>query len=326
MTDKPLRAAVIGLGHNGLAWCETYQQARGTILAAVCDLDAERAASVTTRFSVEARSFPDILADPTIDIVSVHTADHQHAEPFVQAIAAGKHVFVEKPLANSLEDVRRMVEAARRSDRFVMVGQVLRFYPLYEQIKKMVEGGLLGEITYAEADYVHDLRYQQHMERWKLAEEIPMVGGGCHPYDLLRWFLDDEPEWVTAASNRIAYREMKEDTSIAAIFRFRKGAVAKVAAVYGSPTPARYNLALYGTRGSIHKNKFCYDGMDRWMEISGGQHKNYLGEAEHFAECIRTGKRPLVDILEGARTVSGCLAAVKAARTGKPVKPELFEE
>src|SRR5207302_2093394 len=121
-----------------------------------------------------------IYACDEIDAISIHTPDHLHAEPFVRALEAGKHVLVEKPMANDLPALERMVEAARRHPgRKVMVAQVLRFLPHAQRCFELVRGGEIGELVYMEGDYLHDLRVQGAPDRFN-----PAIG--------MNWYLERE--------------------------------------------------------------------------------------------------------------------------------------
>jgi predicted dehydrogenase len=317
-----LGVGLIGFGHNGRAWCSAYKSCGLTELKAVCDRDEGRLRAATAEFEVDGYGGYEILERGDIDIISVHTPDHLHAEPFIAALGAGKHVMVEKPMANSLDDLARMVGAARKAGTKTMVGQVLRFNPLFKFVRRMIENGQLGDLFYLEADYVHDLRYQQLMEDWKVSQEIPIVGGGVHPLDLLRWFAGDVEE-VYGMANHTAYAEMKEPTTEAALLRFAGGAVGKVAALYGtiSPMAERYNLAVHGTTGTVKGNRLCLDGNEAWMEIPVESHGHpYEPEVEHLARCILADEKPMVDAEEGAKSAQACLLAHQSAIEGRPLK------
>ena len=320
--NDPVGIAVVGLGHNGRAFCRAYADNPAARLLAVCDRDPERLRDAAYTHDVRGYEDYSFLKRDDIQAVSVHTPDHLHAEPFIAALEAGKHVFVEKPFANSLDDVKRMLAAAQASDRISMVGQVLRFNPTFRAVKQWVEAGALGELFYLEADYIHDLRVQRHMEPWKLLEEIPIVGGGCHPLDLLRWYAG-EVEEVFAYANKIAYAEMTQPATIVSVYRFASGAVGKVTALYGcvNPMVELYNLGVYGTKGTVLRGRLSLDGLHAWMDMppSPAGHP-FEPEVEHFLDCIRAGKRPLCDALEGAKTATATLCAAESARTGQAVK------
>jgi predicted dehydrogenase len=324
-----IRVGVIGAGHNGLGWCEDYHKSATTELVAICDRDGERLAAATNRFPrADAYSDYQILERDDIDAISIHTSDHLHAEPFIKTLAAGKHAFVEKPMANSIEDLKLMLKAARAAPHLkTMVGHVLRFNPHFAMLKKLITDGHLGEIFYMEADYIHDLRYQQYMEQWKLDEEIPIVGGGVHELDLLRWYCGDIVS-VKADQNHIAYREMKAPTTQVGLFTFANGAIGKVTALYGSigARPPLANMTIYGTKGTIRRDGLALDGMEELIKLPYDYEGHpYSPQVEHFADCIIADRDVLVPAEEGAKSAQACLLAYEAATTGQTiaVKPLL---
>ncbi|MEA4889139.1 MAG: Gfo/Idh/MocA family oxidoreductase [Clostridiaceae bacterium] len=314
-----LRIGVIGLGHNGMAFCERYANHARCELAAVCDRDEARLKYAVDKFGVRGYNGYEILNEKGIDAISIHTPDCHHAEPFIKALETGHHVFVEKPMADNIEDCKLMVEAYRKhKGKTCMVGHVLRFDKYFSIVKKWIDLGILGDIFYVEADYIHDLRCQYHMEEWKIVKEIPMLGGGCHPLDILRWYVGDAIE-VSAMSNHIAYPEMKEDASIIATYRFANGAVGKVTTLYGnvSPRPYVFNLSIYGTKGSIVRGKLSLEGMgEKWMNMpeSFDSDHDYSPEIEHFLTCIEKNQKPLITPQDASNTVIAALYAVKACK------------
>lgn len=325
MASKEINVGIIGVGKNGSAFARAYQACEYTRIAAVCDTDQELAREIAQRHGA-AHVYQDlsIIDRADLDLISIHTPDHQHAEPVVRALKAGKHVFVEKPLADTLEDLRRIVTAARAAPGKVMVGHVLRFNPIFRAIKEMVDEGQLGKLFYVEGDYIHDLRWQSG---WNLTNELPMVGGGCHPIDLLRWFAGNVSE-VQAYGNHEAFPEMTNDDCVVGILRFVNGCVGKVSAMYGprAPMAPLYNIAAYGTHGTVVRDQVCLNNMDLFMQIPLAYTGHpYDPEVAHFADCILNDRIPLVSVLDGANAVAVALAIQEAFRTGQAVQPIIFE-
>lgn len=319
---EKIKVGVIGLGHNGMAFCTRYANRSDCELAAVCDKDPSRLKAAVDTFHCKGYTDYEILNDPEIKVISIHTSDNMHKEPFVKAIETGHHVFVEKPMADTMEDLTEMLAVYRAHPECIAsVGHVLRFDQYFSTVKKWIDLGLLGDIFYMEGDYIHDLRYQYYMEDWKITREIPMLGGGCHPLDILRWYAGDVTE-VTAFSNHIAYPEMVEDASMVAIFKFANGAAGKVTSLYGncSPRPYGFNLSVYGTKGTVVRDKVSFDGMnEKWMDIPDcfDPLHDYTPEIDHLLDCIRKGKKPLVTPEVAANTVAASLYAVRAAKEHK---------
>ena len=326
MDSERIRVGVVGLGHNGLAWCRDYQKHPECELVAVCDRDESRLADAVALFGAAGFSDYTILEQP-LDVISIHTPDHLHAEPFILSLQAGMHVVVEKPMANDLEDLERMVKVAAGSDRKVYVGQVLRWNPLFRFIKQLVSDGVLGDVFYVEGDYNHDLRMQRQMEEWKVSREKPIVGGGVHPFDLLRWYVGNAVE-TFACSNHLAYPEMNEDTSIVATFQFESGVIGKVTAMYAPVIGGMahdYNIAVYGRKGSVIRRELYLDGLSKpmMMPIEYEGHA-YDPQIEHMVRCIKENRQPLVDAREGANSAAGVLCAHESALVRRPVRIPRF--
>ncbi len=322
---EPLKVAVVGVGKNGAKFAAAYDSSPLTSVAVTCDVDEARATEVAQRFGVtQIYDSLDFLDDADVDIVSIHTPDHLHARAAVRALAAGKHVFVEKPLADSIEDIQAIVDVARSAPGKLMVGHVLRFNPMMRAIKDMVDAGQLGTPFFVQGDYIHDLRSQ---DGWNLERESPMIGGGCHPIDLMRWYAGDIVE-VSGFSNHIAFQDMKADDCSVASLRFANGCIGRVAAMYGprAPRPELFNIAVYGTKGSVVQNAISLNDTEVFMRLPVDYPGHpYEPEVEHFARSIREDKEPLVSVFDGANAASVAIAIDQAISTGGPVQPIRFE-
>ena len=331
------KVGVIGLGWNGLLFCDKYKENPDCELVAICDHHEERREPAAAKYGVKVYTDDEMMADSDIDIISVHTPDHKHAAPFIKALEAGKHVFCEKPLANNTEDIVDMVRASRaHPDQVQLVGFILRFGKYFEAVKEWIDNGTLGDICYIESDYIHDLRFQRFLEKWKLTEEVPMLGGGAHALDLIRWLAKDacgDIEEVTAMSHHISYEEMAADTSIATIYRFGSGAIGKVATLYGSPTPRPFgfNLSVYGTKGSVVREKLCLDGMgEESMHIPDILYDptfDFAPEISHFVDCIKKGiTKTRITPEDAAMSVLGAIAGTQAAAEKRTVAVPSLED
>lgn len=159
-----MRVGVVGLGFMGTTHARAWQSVEGARLNAVVSSDAEKLAGELSKISgnldrggerldfQDARRygcFAELLADDAVDAVDLCTPSYLHAEQAVMALEAGKHVLVEKPLATTLEDCRRVLAAADVSGKVLMVGHVLRFWPDYTAALKLVRSGQLGKLRSA---------------------------------------------------------------------------------------------------------------------------------------------------------------------------------
>ena len=338
-----IRVGFIGLGHNGIGHIEAHRRVGKSEVVALCDVNSERLENASKRFGIKQtyRSAEELCAQADIEAVSINTGDPFHTEPFLTAVENGKHLFVEKPLANSIDQVEAMVAAARAADAKlkIVVGYILRFNPMYEVIHELCHTGQLGQVYYMEADYVHNLLYQAKQTdtltgvNWYLEYERPMVGGGSHPLDLLRWFSGAQVVEVSGYSNHVAFPAMKEDDCQIALFRFDNGAIAKVAALYGPrlAMPSYNNLRIYGTKGTVERNQVAIakDEEDVHPELQPIASEHIAGhpfdrEVEDWLDSIRDGRNPRCDLFDGANSTVATLLAVEAMGTGKVLSVPVY--
>jgi predicted dehydrogenase len=334
MTSDYVRVGVVGLGHNGMAHARVHRDLPQSRLVAVCDSSPARARAAASELDLE-RVYTDagIFTAADIDAISIHTGDDQHAEPFVRAVESGKHVLVEKPLANSVDDVQIMVAAAARAPHLkIQVGYILRFNPVFEALHQ--RRSQLGEIFYMEGDYVHNLIYQKDQtdqltgRNWYLDQELPMVGGGSHPLDILRWIKGVPITSVWSYANHMAFPEMSHDDCMVSLYRFADGTVAKVAALYGprAEMAPYYNLRVYGTRGTVERDQIALarDAADmhpRFEPVPADRTEGhpYTPEIIDWLDAILQDRPPRTPLVDGANSTVAALCAVQSALEGREV-------
>jgi len=319
--SKIIRVGVIGLGPNGREHLDNYSKHPQAEVVAVCDTNEKLAKKVAEEYNI-ANVYTDlsIIEQQDIDMISVCAPNPFHGEYTIAALEAGKHVFVEKPMALELKSLDKIVQLWRKTGLKVMAGQIMRFIPLYKLTKHLIEEGVLGEIFYVEGDYIHDLRGYPH-------PEDPFASDGVHPLDLLRWYVGDAVE-VQAYSNRMVCPEVHDATTVA-IYKFKSGCVGKVTVLWApiGPMPKAYNVCVYGSKATIVRDKICVTGTHEFMTLPVVvfDHR-YKPEDDHFIDCLVQGKEPLINALDGARSAAAVLAAKEAIRTKKSVPVPLFEE
>jgi len=324
-----VRVAVIAVGNNGGAYAKIYAEHDLADLVVLCDTQRDRAEKMAEELGVKvcAQDYREVVGRPDIDAVSIHAPDRLHAPMAIAALEAGKHVYIEKPMGTTIPDCHRVIELVDETGLKAMVGQVLRFNPLYSGIKEMVEAGELGDIFYAEGDYIYGgSASQSSLLRIVGTSECAFVCSGTHPFDLLRWYLG-EPAEVQAYGNRgLAYPDIPKDDLVCAIYKFRSGCVVKVAAVWGASVHTaghefRYNLCLYGTKATILRDKIAYRGKPLVdLPFKGIEGHPYDPEADAFLRAIVNDEEPPVTARDGGNTAIGILAAVEALERGAPVK------
>ncbi|NOY81978.1 MAG: Gfo/Idh/MocA family oxidoreductase [Kiritimatiellaeota bacterium] len=342
MSNRKVKVGIVGLGHNGVAHLRSHLRSNKSTVVAVCDRDPDRLHSASEEFGID-RAYSDdgIFTDPEVEAISINTGDNDHLTPFLKAVGAGKHVLVEKPLANSEADIHAMIAAAERASPSlkIQVGYILRFNPVFEAVHALARAGRLGDIYYMEGDYIHNLLYQAEKTdpvtggNWYLDHEIPLVGGGSHPLDLLRWISGNQITRTWGFSNHVAFPAMKNDDCQVCLFQFEGGAIAKVAALYAPRCPMApfYNLRLYGTNGTVERDTAAIsstpeDVHPEFKPVEAERTKGhpYLPEIEDWLDAIIDDRQPRTPLWDGANSTMATLCAARAIRVGHAVDVPIF--
>lgn len=180
------RVAVLGCGHWGGNHIKTLHSLEA--LAAVSDIDADRAVSFATMYGVKAVTPDDLFAQQDIDALVLALPPQFHTQNVLRAVKSGKDVLVEKPIALNVADAKRQVQEADAYGRIFMVGHILRFHPTFEKMYELVKKGELGEVRYI---YSHRLgfgKFHTHSDAlWDLApHDLSMILAltGCEPSEI----------------------------------------------------------------------------------------------------------------------------------------------
>jgi len=323
---------VIGLGYAGGQHLDAYIENPDTEVKMVCSLPQdgipERARDLGIKHTAD---WQEVIKNDDVEIVSICTPDYQHGEQAVAAVNAGKHVFCEKPLATTVDDCQRVVDAVAKKSVKFLTGQVLRFAPLFRSLKKVFDSGKVGKPVFAESDYLHDCRAL--MGGWRIdpAHSPDLIlGGGCHPIDLLRWIMGDV-EQVYAQANKMCMPDlpMPADNALLSL-KFENGAIGKVQVTIGCPRPYALNLSIYGDKGTLVNNKLFsedFDELEDFIDLPlpmKAEYQYYNLEIEELVAAIKEDRETSVTALDGAKTIAVCLAAIESAQKDAPVKVATF--
>jgi UDP-N-acetylglucosamine 3-dehydrogenase len=327
---RKVRHAVIGLGWFGEKHCEAIAALPHAELCAVCTRTPARLAEVASRFGVR-RSYTgynELLADPDVDSVSITTMWDQHAAPTLAALAAGKHVMLEKPMASTLADCRAIVDAAKTSRGFLMVGHICRFNPRYAAAKKEIESGNIGRII--------SMYARRNLPGWVTADILnkigPIIGDGVHDTDLMLWY-SGGARIVSAYAQTQGVRGKRYPDLGWTMYKFDNGATGVLEDVWCMPDKTAFQIdermEIVGTEGSIHihethpnysvcdKNGWRSPDTTYWPEIHGRRAGALRDELSYFVTCVQNNERPtIIAPEESMAAVAACLAAERSAATG----------
>ncbi len=329
----PIRYAIIGLGWFGEKHAEVASQLPGVELRAVCTRNDQRRRQVKKRFNVplEYTDYRDLLADPNIDAVSIVTHVDDHAAPAIAALRAGKHVLLEKPMARTPADCDRIVAAAEKSGRILMVGHICRFNPRYAVARDRIAAGELGKVVsmYARRNI------PAARSETVLAKIGPLLGDGIHDTDLMLWMSGAKIVSVHAMTHSV--RKLKHPDIGWAMYRFDTGAIGVIEDVWflppGTPFRIHEQMEVIGTDGAVYvhggdtnvviQTRAGIDCPDThyWPEMHGEIVGALRTEMGYFVKCVAKGEQPTVVTPEEARAAVAVLAAAEeSAATGKVVR------
>jgi UDP-N-acetylglucosamine 3-dehydrogenase len=197
-----IKVGVIGAGFAGSFHARAYAKTPGAEVSMIADQNDARAAELAAELGARSAADADaILRDPAIALVDVALPTPLHPEYAIRAFQAGKHVVIEKPLALSVDEADAMIDAARHSGKFLMVAHVLRFWPEYVAIRRVLQSGRLGQPRIVTAIRLSNL------PQWATWFRDPAMTGGSvldlhiHDLDMLNW-LFGRPRWVRAIGAR----------------------------------------------------------------------------------------------------------------------------
>lgn len=328
---QSLRVAVIGLG-IGRRHIQAYSRLSDVSVVAIAGADREALARVQGEFAIPAayQDIGEILARPDVDALSICTPDRLHAEQSLAALRAGKHVLCEKPMATSLEDAMKIVEAAAAAQVTFMVGHNYRFIPQFVRLKELVDAGVTGEIFYGESSYVQDLYAMEQLgpDYWRLKDPQDFyLGGAIHNVDMLRWLLGEIVEVHAFSTHVMPFYAL--DDNYVTNFKFSGGRIGRLLLILGARLKDEFlvDVGVFGSRGSLKAAMQRNEVIQNLADLPGDvplvepitPAESFDLEIAHFVDCIRTGRRPLVDAVEGARAVAVCVAAIRSARENRPI-------
>ncbi len=336
-----VRIALIGCGkiveRLALPQLAAYPHAE---IVALVDHRRTAAERLARHFGIDRRriwtDWRRMLRDADADAVAVCVPNHLHAEVAMAALAARKHVLVEKPMALTLADADAMLAAARRYRRCLMVEQTQRFDPIHEVAYDTLRRGLLGRITQVRGRLGHaGPEYWSGRRRSWLTTPAHAGGGalmdlGAHLIDLLRWLTQKEVRRICCQAKTLEKRVAVEDNA-SALLEFTDGTIGSFD-VSWTTRPYEVTTMLYGQRGTLRTTVGATQPVSIQLANTAGDPNHRLGPVRHprvpaasrhggpyrhFIDCIRLGKRPLVSGTEGRATLAVILAAYASARTGR---------
>ena len=317
MNQDSLRIAVVGLGYWGPNLARNFAAIPGCELAWCCDPSPEARERIAASFPQVRTSadLAEVLADDTLDAVALATPVVSHADLAVRVLEAGKHCFVEKPLAQSVADAERVVATADECRRVLMVGHLLEYHPGVQQLKQLTDSGELGDRIY----YIYGNRLNLGKLR---ADENALWSLGAHDVSVVLYLAGEEP-WEVVAHGESYVQQRVEDV-VFCFMRFPSGLSAHLHLSWLDPHKER-RFTVVGSRRMATFDDMAREGklsiFDKGFDQVSRGYGEYITrtggivspqipnveplriECEHFVESVRHGRRPRSDGASGLRVV-----------------------
>ena len=328
---KEVGFGILGLGRGRKA-AQTAVQTAGANLVCVCDLQEEKVKATAQELDCDwTTSYDRMLARDDIDAIGVYTSSGTHADFANQAVAAGKHVFVTKPMDIDLDKCDRLIEAAKRANLVLAVDFIRRYRKIDHQVRKAVEDGLIGNVI------LGDLRMKWYRSQsyydggwpagWRSrssTEGGSAANQGVHSIDQLQWFMGDI-KTVQGRCGTFNHEIETEDCSVG-ILTFASGAFGMIQTTTCSYPSLGTTLQINGSKGTITMDKsgavgLVIEGQEGatidQVEIETDFPDNII---EDVVGAIIDGQPIMVSGEEGRKSVAIFTAIYESSRTGRIVQ------
>ena len=318
-----VRVAAIGCGYWGKNLVRNFAELGA--LAAICDPDREAARRLAERHHTRVADFDSVLRDDEIAGVAIAAPAALHAELASRAIEAGKHVFVEKPLALTVIEAEQLCALAEHRNRRLMVGHLLQYHPAFIKLRELVREGALGRL-----EYISSTRLNLGKVR---REEDILWSFAPHDLSMILSLVGQEPSEVTAQGGYYLHKTIADVTTT--LLAFPGGEQAHVFVSWLHPFKEQ-KLVVIGDRAMAvfddgqpwSRKLLLYPHRIEWRETLPVPHKAEADpvpleegeplnlECRHFLDCIAGGKRPRTDGREGLRVLRVLTRASEALKKG----------
>ncbi len=332
-----LKVAVIGCGSIAkYRHLPEYANNKDVEIVAVCDIVAERVKEFADLYEVTAYTrYEELLANPSIDAVSVCTPNYLHAPISIAALQAGKHVLCEKPMATSRLDAENMIKAAQENNKKLMIAHNQRFVPSHQKAKQLIKNGEVGKIYSFRTTFGHggpEGWSADGAESWFFKKEQAFIGAmgdlGVHKTDLLRFILDEEFVEVGAFIETSAKSNADVDDTAVCVLKTESGIIGTLAASWSYVSKEDNSTIIYGENAILRLEddpvnslvvqyksgevvKYELGGIQ--TNDSGGQTNTQV--IDQFVNAIIQDVEPAVSGEEGMKSLQIILSALESSKT-----------
>jgi predicted dehydrogenase len=343
--QESIRVGMCGLGSFSVVVANTIERSSKVDLVTCFDVNAQQMDRTSERYGcAQDKTYEDMVKRDDLDGIFIVSPNMFHREQTELAASHGKHVYVEKPIANTLDDGRRMIKACEDSGVTLLVGHVHRRHAVNRKVKELVDAGSLGELIMVESNMSSsqgwDLKPDEF--RWR-SDDTGCPGGslmtiGVHQADTLNYIFGPI-KTVFSIFKKLHIPAPIEDITTT-VFEFESGILGYIGSNFASP---RTNwMHVYGTEANLRRTVSRVDrrfdierkqGPDEGSRLerfsTGSNEPELIGltggdplleEIDEFADCVLTGSKPETDGHAAMQPLALIRAAIESARTGQPVE------
>jgi UDP-N-acetyl-2-amino-2-deoxyglucuronate dehydrogenase len=334
-----IRYAIVGCGHIAKKHASAIESAEGCVLAAVCDTVEERMTEYIEKYG--AKGYTDLdkmLREAEIDVINICTPSGFHGNIAVKAAQAQKHIIVEKPIALTLEDTDKMIDAARDNGVKLAVVHPNRFRPVMMELKKLMNQELFGKLSHANCT-VRWNRNQEYYDQapWRGTKALDggvLMNQAIHNLDLLLWFMGDIDQAFSMDATRL--RNIEAEDVSTGVVKFHNGSLGVIeAATTIYPKNLEESISIFGEKGTVkvgganalYFDKIEVEGLseEETTELIDKMKKDPFGKPGHqwiiedMNSAIKENREPIVSGVEGRKALELVLALNKSAELNQPV-------
>lgn len=308
--------AVIGCGHWGKNLLRNFSELG--VLNCVCDPDFELAESFASQYKVDNVSFDKVVNNSDVDGVVLAVPAPLHAPLAIKALGAGKHVYVEKPLAMNLVEAQQVIDASVASGQHLMVGHLLQYHPVFMTLLKLVKAGEIGKLNYI---------YSNRLSLGKIRSEEDVIWSFApHDISMILSLIGQEPELVRTEYTNTLQTGIADSAMIH--MKFKDGLKAHVAVswlhpykeqklvVIGEDAMAVFDDTLpWNNKLTLYRHKIDLSGQTPMPHKSEGEYfdipyaEPLKQECQYFVDLMSGNAPPLTDVYEGMRVLKVLTAA-----------------
>ena len=346
--EKQFGFGIVGAGIISSIHAKAIQAIANAKLVGVYSIHKSKADAFAQKNNCTAYDTLDDMVDhPEIDIICICTPSGIHLDPAIKCIEAGKHCLIEKPLEVTIEKCDQIIEAADKAG--VQIGVVFpsRFYEASQQLKKSLDEKRFGDLVLGDA-YVKWYRSAEYYQSaawrgtWELDGGGAMMNQGIHSVDLLQWYMGPVESVQSVAAN-IRHKGIEVEDTIVSTLKFANGALGTIECSTAVFPGALKRIEVMGTKGTaileesklikwefadaLPHDEMIKNAMTGGDVLQGGVSNpadiSFIGhqrQIEDMIQAIETGRNPLVDRVEGRKSVEIVRAIYESARLGKAVK------